>query len=151
MNQAPLAVQGTQQPSLPQPNAFGARPQSKYGTFFMSKWQSNLGFQAFLINRQSICFTFHVLKRITGWHLLRLLGGLGWVVKGSRFKPQCVKKNKTVVVGGARTHSEHCWGDVEHSTEPPNAYLCTCNLSVPLPIWRWNRVQHPPVTPKGGI
>lgn len=29
MNQAPLAVQGTQQPSLPQPNAFGARPQSK--------------------------------------------------------------------------------------------------------------------------
>lgn len=30
MNQAPLAVQGTQQPSLPQPNAFGARPPSKY-------------------------------------------------------------------------------------------------------------------------
>lgn len=29
MNQAPLAVQGTQQPSLPQPNAFGARPPSK--------------------------------------------------------------------------------------------------------------------------
>uniref|UniRef100_H3D9B5 histone acetyltransferase n=1 Tax=Tetraodon nigroviridis TaxID=99883 RepID=H3D9B5_TETNG len=28
MNQAPLAVQGTQQPSLPQPNAFGARPQN---------------------------------------------------------------------------------------------------------------------------
>lgn len=30
MNQAPLAAQGAQQPSLPQPNAFGPRPQSEY-------------------------------------------------------------------------------------------------------------------------
>uniref|UniRef100_A0A674MBF3 histone acetyltransferase n=1 Tax=Takifugu rubripes TaxID=31033 RepID=A0A674MBF3_TAKRU len=36
MNQAPLAVQGTQQPSLPQPNAFGARPQSKYNSELMA-------------------------------------------------------------------------------------------------------------------
>uniref|UniRef100_A0A671WCM1 histone acetyltransferase n=1 Tax=Sparus aurata TaxID=8175 RepID=A0A671WCM1_SPAAU len=30
MNQAPLAAQGAQQPSLPQPSAFGTRPQSEY-------------------------------------------------------------------------------------------------------------------------
>ncbi len=30
INQAPMAAQGTQQPGLPQPNAFGPRPQSEY-------------------------------------------------------------------------------------------------------------------------
>lgn len=33
MNQAPLAAQGAQQPSLPQPNAFGPRPQSEYNVY----------------------------------------------------------------------------------------------------------------------
>lgn len=33
MNQAPLAAQGAQQPSLPQTNAFGPRPQSEYAVY----------------------------------------------------------------------------------------------------------------------
>lgn len=36
INQAPLAAQGTQQPTLPQPNAFGPRPQSEYKMFLNS-------------------------------------------------------------------------------------------------------------------
>lgn len=57
MNQAPLAVQGTQQPSLPQPNAFGARPPSKY-IVYQSWWPQVAVKLGFLSSKQHIYFTY---------------------------------------------------------------------------------------------
>lgn len=70
MNQAPLAAQGAQQPSLPQPNAFGPRPQSEYTLLVKKRCVkvANIScFQRLLSITKKLVFVCWLSTLITHW------------------------------------------------------------------------------------
>lgn len=77
MNQAPLAAQGAQQPSLPQPNAFGPRPQSEYTLLVEKRYvkvANVLCFQRFLSIAKNLVFVCRLSTLIYTSDLLRSQG-----------------------------------------------------------------------------
>lgn len=86
----------------------------------------------------------------------KVVRGLDWEAEACQFRPRCRHtfvctwglKGVLLAGRGARTSSDHYWERCQMFTQGPvmNGWLLR-RCTMPMPLYSWDRFQHPPCDP----